>query len=50
LTLSPDGNIAVTANSGTSPLSITIVRNILSQHPETYLVHGIKSISVPGQD
>ena len=34
LTLSPDGNIAVTANSGTSPLSITIVRNILSQHPE----------------
>ena len=34
LTLSPDGNIAVTANSGTNPLSITIVRNILSQHPE----------------
>jgi len=34
LTLSPNGNIAVTANSGTSPLSITIVRNILSQHPE----------------
>lgn len=34
LTLSPDGNTAVTANSGTSPLSITIIRNILSQHPE----------------
>jgi len=34
LTLSPDGNVAVTANSGTNPLSITIVRNILSQHPE----------------
>ncbi|HEC41401.1 MAG TPA: hypothetical protein ENI20_01055 [Bacteroides sp.] len=34
LTLSPNGNIAVTANSGTNPLSITIVRNILSQHPE----------------
>ena len=34
LTLSPDGNIAVTANSGTSPLSITIVRDILSQHPK----------------
>jgi len=34
LTLSPDGNVAVTANSGTSPLSITIVRNILAQHPE----------------
>jgi len=30
LTLSPDGNTAITANSGTSPLSITIVRNILS--------------------
>jgi len=34
LTLSPDGNIAVTANSGTNPLSITIIRNILSEHPE----------------
>ena len=38
LTLSPDGNIAVTANSGTSPLSITIVRDILSQHPEVQQV------------
>lgn len=34
LTLSPDGNIAVTANSGINPLSITIVRNILSDNPE----------------
>lgn len=34
LTLSPDGNIAVTANSGTSPLSITIIKNILSDTPE----------------
>ena len=34
LTLSPDGNVAVTANSGTDPISITIVRNILSDHPE----------------
>lgn len=34
LTLSPDGNTAVTANSGTNPLSITIVRNILTQHAE----------------
>ncbi len=34
LVLSPDGRIAVTANSGTSPLSITIIRNILSDHPE----------------
>jgi DNA-binding beta-propeller fold protein YncE len=38
LTLSPDGNIAVTANSGINPLSITIVRNILSQHPEVQQV------------
>ena len=34
LTLSHDGNVAVTANSGISPLSITIIRNILSQNPE----------------
>lgn len=34
LCLSPDGNTAVTANSGTSPLSITIIRNILSDEPE----------------
>ncbi len=34
LTLSPDGNTAVTANSGVNPLSITIIRNILSDHPE----------------
>ncbi|TFH39788.1 MAG: hypothetical protein E4G95_00160, partial [Bacteroidia bacterium] len=33
LTLSPDGNIAVTANSGTTPLSITIIRDILSNNP-----------------
>jgi len=34
LTLSPDGNTAVTANSGTGPLSITIIRNILSENPD----------------
>jgi DNA-binding beta-propeller fold protein YncE len=34
LTLSPDGSTVVTANSGTSPLSITIIRNILSENPE----------------
>ncbi len=34
LTLSPNGNIAVTANSGTNPLSITIVRNIFAELPE----------------
>ena len=31
LTISPDGNTAVTANSGTSPLSITIIRDVLSE-------------------
>ncbi len=34
LTLSSDGNTAVTANSGTNPLSITIIRELLSSHPE----------------
>lgn len=34
LTLSNDGNIAVTANSGTSPLSITILKNIMDSMPE----------------
>ncbi len=38
LTLSPDGNTAVTANSGTNPLSITIIRDILSGHPEVQQV------------
>ncbi|MFQ5772056.1 MAG: YncE family protein, partial [bacterium] len=34
LTLSRDGNIAITANSGTQPLSISIIRNLLSEQPE----------------
>ena len=38
LTLSRDGNIAITANSGTSPLSITIIHNILSEQPEVQQV------------
>lgn len=38
LTLSPDGRIAVTANSGTSPLSITIIRNIQGDEPEVQQV------------
>ena len=38
LALSPDGNIAVTANSGIRPLSITIIRNILSSRPEVQQV------------
>ena len=33
LTLSQDGTIAVTANSGTSPLSISILKNLKSGHP-----------------
>ena len=33
LTLSPDGNVAVTANSGTSPLSITVIQDVLSENP-----------------
>jgi len=38
LTLSPDGNMAVTANSGTAPLSITIIRDILSPNPDVQQV------------
>ena len=38
LTLSPDGNTAITANSGTGPLSITIIRNLLSANPEVQQV------------
>ncbi len=34
LTLSPDGKTAITANSGIQPLSISIIRNILSENPE----------------
>jgi len=34
LAISKDGNIAVTANSGTSPLAITILRNLNSGNPE----------------
>ena len=38
LTLSNDGNVAVTANSGTDPLSITIIRRILSDNPDVQQV------------
>ena len=34
LAISSDNNIAVTANSGTSPLSITIIRGLLGGKPE----------------
>lgn len=33
LTLSTDGTVAVTANSGTSPISISIIKNLKSAHP-----------------
>ena len=33
LVLSADGNVAVTANSGTKPFSITIITNVLSDNP-----------------
>ncbi len=33
LTLSADGNVAVTANSGTSPISISIIKNLKSGNP-----------------
>jgi len=38
LVLSNDGNVAVTANSGTDPLSITIIRKVLSDKPEVQQV------------
>ena len=34
LAISSDGNIAITANSGTNPISINILKNILSENPE----------------
>ncbi len=38
LTLNQDGTIAVSANSGTSPLSITIIKNLYSEHPSVLQV------------
>ena len=38
LALSPDGTTVVTANSGTEPLSITIIRNILKYRPDVQQV------------
>ena len=34
LEISEDGNLVVTANSGTSPLSISIIRNLNTENPE----------------
>jgi YVTN family beta-propeller protein len=43
LTLSPDGSTVITANSGTAPLSISIIRNVLSASPQVQQVP-------PGED
>ncbi|MDX2282708.1 MAG: alkaline phosphatase family protein [Bacteroidia bacterium] len=34
LVLSPDGSVAVTANSGISPISVSIIRNLLAAQPQ----------------
>ena len=38
LVVSNDGTIAITANSGINPLSITIIKNLQSDHPEVMQV------------
>ncbi len=38
LVLSPDGNIAVTANSGVRPFSVSIIRNVTGEDPEVQQV------------
>lgn len=38
LTMSPNGKIAITANSGTNPLSITIIRDLFSDKPQVQQV------------
>ncbi|MBK7259287.1 MAG: chitobiase/beta-hexosaminidase C-terminal domain-containing protein [Ignavibacteriae bacterium] len=38
LVLSPDGSIAVTANSGTGPFSVTIIRNVTGEEPQVQQV------------
>jgi DNA-binding beta-propeller fold protein YncE len=38
LTLSPDGTLAITANSGTSPISISIIKKLKSDHPSVLQV------------
>ena len=38
LVLSPDGSIAVTANSGTGPFSVTIIRNVTGKEPQVQQV------------
>lgn len=44
LVLSNDGNIAITANSGTGPFSITIIKNLKSDNPEIRQIpEGVKN-------
>jgi len=44
LVLSNDGNIAITANSGTGPFSITIIKNLKSNNPEIRQIpEGVKN-------
>lgn len=38
LTLSPDGTVAVTANSGVRPFSISIIRNVMDARPSVQQV------------
>ncbi len=38
LTLSPDGNTVITANSGTNPFSISILENIFSAQPTAHQI------------
>lgn len=38
LTLSPDGSVAVTANSGTAPFSISVIKNVAGADPEVMQV------------
>jgi len=38
LALSPDGTVAVTANSGTSPISISIIKNFRTGNPTVFQV------------
>ncbi len=38
LTLSSDGTVAVTANSGTSPISVSIIKNLASSNPSVIQV------------
>jgi YVTN family beta-propeller protein len=42
LTLSPDGNTIITANSGTGPFSISVIKNFLDQPEVRQIPEGVK--------